>query len=280
MIIADISLFQAIWIGILEGLTEFLPVSSSAHMEIVPQMLGQAAPSSAFEAVIQLGPIIAIVAYFRKDVLSAIQGVLRTKNPFKIPADDFSAKLGWYSLLATPPILFCGKLLEHQIDSVFRRPYVIAAAAILFGIVLFIAEKMAKQSKSLEAMTLADSQIIGWGQVLALIPGVSRSGATIAAALFRGIDRESAARFSFLLSIPAISAAGLYKLYKDVIKVGVGSNGPSFLVGTVVAGVTAYLVIEWFLGYIRKQNMNIFIIYRILFGIAIILLVQAGIIRS
>lgn len=276
---ADVSWLQAIFIGVVEGLTEFLPVSSTAHMAVLPQLMGQPDPGAAFSAVVQMGPIIAIVAYFRHDLIRYVRGILRTKTPFKIPADDMDARLGWYTALGTLPALLMGYLLRHQITGSFRSLYVIAATFIIFGIVLFIAEQVGKHARSLAQMTWKDSQAIGWAQTLALIPGTSRSGATLIAGLFLGLDRESATRFSFLLSVPVITAAGLFEFKSDVMPVlkqqGTAILGP-YLIGTLVAGIVAYAVIHWFLGYVRKHNTNLFIVYRIAFGVLLLVLLRTG----
>ncbi len=271
-----LTLFHAIVIGLVEGLTEFLPVSSTAHNDIVPQLLGWGDPGTAFSAVVQLGPIVAIVAYFWKDVRKYLAGIFRTKTPFNIPAKDQDARIGWYVILATLPILLIGKLLEKKIDSSFRTLPVIAFGFIVFGIVLFVAERMARKVKTLDNINAKEATLIGLSQCIALIPGVSRSGITLTMGLFRGFTREDALRFSFLLSIPAITAAGLYKL-KDVIKdPNLGTLIVPYLVGTIVAGVTGFAVIHWFLGYVRKHNTNIFVIYRIIVGIALLVLYKNG----
>jgi len=273
---APISLFESAFIGLVEGLTEFLPVSSTAHMEIAPKLLGMPDPGAAFSAVIQLGPILAIILYFRQDLIRYVQGILRTRTPANIKPDDVDARLGWFTVLATIPAAVFGLLLEKRIEREFRSLYVIAGTLIVLGIVLWIAERVSKRNRSLEQMTFADSQTIGWAQVLSLVPGSSRSGVTMTAGLFRGLDRESATRFSFLLSVPVITAAGLYKLVKDVIKPGIGGNAAPFLLGTLIAAVSAYVVIHWFLGYMRRHNTNIFVIYRILLGLTLIYLLRTG----
>ncbi len=274
---ADISLLQSVVIGIIEGLTEFLPVSSTAHMDIYPQFFGWGDPGSAFSAVIQLGPILAIIAYFRHDIMKYLKGMAKNPNPLHIDPENTDAKMGWYAILATPPVLLLGKLLEKKIDSSFRSLTIVAGALIAGSIVLWFAEQVGKRNKAMETMTLKEAMVVGFVQAIALIPGVSRSGATMTGAMFMNFDRESATRFSFLLSIPALTAAGLYKLYKDVLhSPNLKALIAPYTLGTIVAGLTAYAVIHWFLGYVRKHNTNIFIIYRIALGVVIILLVGAG----
>ena len=271
---------QAVLLGLLQGLTEFLPVSSTAHMAIVPQLFHQQDPGAAFSAIVQLGPIAAIIFYFRTDLVKYIQGILRTKSPTNVPKDDMDARLGWYTLLGSLPILVLGKVLEHFIDKEFRSLTVIGISMITLAIFLLVAERVGKRNVDLKGMTLAQSQGIGWAQVLGVVPGASRSGSTITAAMFLGLDRESAARFSFLLGIPAITAAGLYKLYKVLKETHLGAAVGPYLLATVVAGVFAYVVIKWFLGYMKEHNTGIFIVYRIVFGIAILCLVRTGALKN
>src|SRR5579872_3013469 len=174
------SFFQAALLGLLQGLTEFLPVSSTAHMAIFPQLLfGMSDPGAAFSAIVQLGPIAAIITYFRSDLARYVQGILRTGSPTRVPPDDVDARLGWYTLLGTIPGAVFGLLLERKIDTDFRKLKVIAVSLIVLAIVLFIAERVGKRVKRLDQMTLGESQVIGWAQVLSLIPGTSRSGVTI-----------------------------------------------------------------------------------------------------
>ena len=275
------TILQAILLGLLQGLTEFLPVSSTAHMAIIPQLFGMRDPGATFSAVVQLGPIVAIILYFRKDLARYIAGILRTKSPSKIPATDLDAKLGWFTLLGTIPLAIFGVLLEKKVDTVFRSLYVTAASLIVLALVLVYAEKIGKKNRGLDSMDLADSQKIGWAQILALVPGTSRSGGTITAGLFLGLTRESAARFSFLLSIPAISAAGIYKLIK-VLKVnhGLGGEAVPYILSAVIAGFVAFAVVNWFLKYMKEHSTQGFIIYRIALGIALFGLLSAGVIKS
>lgn len=278
---ADLTIVQSIVIGIIEGLTEFIPVSSTAHMDVFPQLFGWDDPGAAFSAVIQLGPIIALIFYFRKDLAKYIKGIFRNPNPVKIKPEDTDAKLGWYALLATPPVLLAGKFLEKRIEGSFRSLIVVGLALIIFSIVIWFSEQLGRRNRSMETMSFAQAMVIGIAQALALIPGVSRSGATMTAALFLNFDRESATRFSFLLSIPALTAAGVYKLVKDVLRSpDLHSMVAPYVTGTLVAGITGYVVIHWFLGFVRNHKMNVFIVYRILLGVTILLLVGAQKIKS
>lgn len=272
---ASVTWGQAVALGLLQGLTEFLPVSSTAHMAIAPHLLNMDDPGAAFSAIAQLGPIIAIIAYFRNDLIRYAQGVIRTKSPVNIWPEDTDARLGWYTLLGTIPLAIFGLLLEHKINTSFRSLDVIAVALIVLALVLLVAEKVGRRTIPLEKMTLAQSQIIGWSQVFALVPGASRSGCTITAGLFQGLDRESAARFSFLLSIPAITAAGLYKLLKTLKSPNLHDILIPSLIAAAVAGALAYVVVRWFLGYMKEHDTKAFIIYRIALGIALLYLVHS-----
>ena len=290
---------QAILLGLLQGLTEFLPVSSTAHMDVIPQLFGQPDPGAAFSAVCQLGPIVAIIAYFRQDLTKYVRGILRHPNPMKflrmkdtraphlepstdsaenadIPGDDVDARLGWYTLIGSIPIFVAGVLLEKYIDTHFRRLDVVAIALIVLALVLLYAERVGRKKVSLKGISLEQSVAIGLAQVLGLVPGASRSGSTITAGLLLGLDRESAARFSFLLSIPAITGAGLYKLFKVVKHHELQGEAAKYLLAAFVAGAFAYGVVRWFLGYMKEHNTNIFIAYRIAFGLLILFLFHSG----
>lgn len=249
-------------------------------MAIVPQVLFHMRDvGAAFSAVVQLGPIVAIIAYFRHDLAVYLQGILRTGSPTRVPKDDIEARLGWFTLLATLPLVVFGVLLEKKIDTVFRSLNVIAISLIALGLVLWLAERTGKRNRPLEQITLKQSQVIGWAQVLALVPGASRSGVTITAGLFEGLDRESAARFSFLLSIPAITAAGLYKLFKVVLHTHLGADLGPYLLAALVAGLIAYAVVYWFLDYMKEHNTGIFIAYRIALGVLLLYLVHSGLVQ-
>lgn len=277
---AQVEWLQAVLLGLLQGLTEFLPVSSTAHMDVVPQLFHQPDPGAAFSAIVQLGPIVAIIAYFRHDLGRYLGGMIRTRTPAGLASGDVDARLGWYTAFGTLPLILFGVLLEKKIDHEFRRLSVVAVSLIVLALLLLAAERLGARRKSLNRMTFADSQAIGWAQVLGLVPGASRSGVTITAGLFRGLERESAARFSFLLSIPAITAAGLYKLAKSLSHGQPGAEAAPAVLGAVVAGLFAYAVVRWFLGYMKEHNTGIFIVYRIVLGITLLGLLQMGVIHD
>ena len=301
-----LSYLQALILGLVQGITEFLPVSSTAHMRILPALLNHfnhAWPNdtgAAFSAIVQLGPIVGIIAYFRKDLARYVAGVVRSlKQGQLFPKGDTDARLGWYALLATVPLVIAGLALEKKVDGEYRNLYFIAGALIVLALILLVAEIVSKRTRKLESLTFGEAMGIGLAQALALVPGASRSGITITAGLFLGLEREEAARFSFLLSIPAITLAGVYKLLKTLLPQYFGEAthaaggaavkavspdlsavaGP-YLFAAVVAGIFAFIVVRWLLGYLsdEKHSTMPFIIYRIVLGIALIYLVHLGIV--
>lgn len=246
-------------------------------MAVIPQLFGMEDPGAAFSAIVQLGPIFAIIYYFRKDLVKYARGIARTRGPLAA-GKDVDGRLGWYVLIGTIPLAIAGVFLEKRIDTTFRRLDVIAASLILLAFVLLWAEKVGKKNRGLSKLTFGESLIIGLAQVLALVPGASRSGVTISAGLFEGLDREAAAEFSFLLSIPAITAAGLYKLFK-VLKESHGhiDHVLTYIGAMVVALIVAYVVIKWFMGYVKQHSTALFIGWRIALGVLIIALLAAHI---
>jgi undecaprenyl-diphosphatase len=265
--------FQAIVLGVVQGLTEFLPVSSTAHLRIVPAFAGWKDPGSAFTAVVQLGTMLAVLIYFRADLwriartwfLSLRQEELRP---------ELDARMGWYIGLGTVPIAILGFIFKDQIESGGRNLYLIGCALIVMGLVLLYAEHVATRARDLTDMRRGDGVTIGFAQALALVPGVSRSGATISAGLFRGFDRGSAARYSFLLSIPAVVLSGLFEARKIG---GAGSAGafPTIL-ATLLAFVVGYASIAWMLRYLVRHSTAVFVVYRIVLGVVVLVLTAAG----
>jgi undecaprenyl-diphosphatase len=270
------SIFEAIILGIVQGLTEFLPVSSTAHLRFVPDFFGWGDPGAPFSAVTQIGTLAAVLIYFRTDIgvfsRSFSQSLLR-RDPFF----NQEARLAWWMLFGTIPIAVIGLLLKNSIETSFRAMELVAFVLILFSFVFLIAEKQSGRNKILSQMNLKDSQLIGIAQALALLPGVSRSGATICAGLFLNYDRETAARFSFLLSIPAVALSGVYQLFKLRHEIA-GAIGLPLLVATVVSGIVGFLSIAFLLKYLRQHSLNAFVIYRIAVGVLILLLLQFHII--
>jgi undecaprenyl-diphosphatase len=299
-----LSYLQALILGLVQGITEFLPVSSTAHMRILPALLNHFYSSwpndtgAAFSAIVQLGPIVGIIAYFRKDLARYVAGVVRSlKQGQLFPKGDTDARLGWYALLATIPLVIAGLALEKKVNGQYRNLYFIAGALIVLALILLVAEIVSKRTRKLESLTFGEAMGIGLAQALALVPGASRSGITITAGLFLGLEREEAARFSFLLSIPAITLAGVYKLLKTLLPQYFGEAhhaagavqaappdlsavaGP-YLFAALVAGIFAFIVVRWLLGYLsdEKHSTMPFIIYRIALGFGLIYLVHLGIV--
>jgi undecaprenyl-diphosphatase len=270
------SLIEAIVLGIVQGLTEFLPISSTGHLRIVPALVGWDDPGSAFTAVIQLGTTVAVLIYFRDDlwrIAKAWLGSLRQPTDERRSVD---AHLGWFIVIGTIPIGIFGLAFKHQIEHGARSLYLIGASLIVFGLVMLAADRAARQERPIEAMTPRDGLFIGAAQALALIPGVSRSGATISAGLFRGLERGAAARYSFLLSTPAIVLAALFEL-KGIVD---GSEKTSastadLVVSTLFAFVVGYWSISFLLRYVTRHGLGPFVYYRLGLG-ALVLALTAG----
>jgi undecaprenyl-diphosphatase len=267
------SSLEAIVLGLVQGLTEFLPISSSGHLRIVPAFLGWEDPGAGFTAVIQLGTMAAVLIYFRVElwrIASAWLSELRTP----IPRASQEARLGWFIILGTIPISIFGIIFSNQIESGARSLYLIGSALILFSFVMIMAERVGTRQRRLGEMNGRDGLFVGLAQTLALIPGVSRSGATISAGLFRGFDRVAAARYSFLLSVPAVVLSGLFELRK-VGEAG-GPSAGATAISTVVAFVTGYVAIAWLLRYLSTHSLEIFVIYRIALGVLVLALTASG----
>lgn len=269
-------LFQAIVLGIVQGLTEFLPISSSGHLRIVPAFAGWDDPGAAFTAVIQLGTMAAVVLYFREDLMRIGRAwTASLRDPSR--RSELDARLGWYLIVGTVPIVIFGVAFSRQIENGARDLYLIGTTLILLGIVLLIAEKVSRRDRDLSTITRRDAIVVGFAQALALIPGVSRSGATITAGLFLGMDRVSAARFSFLLSIPAVVLSGVYEL-RDVVDgsaEGAAGLGPT-AVATVFAFISGYLSIALLLRFLTTHTTRVFVAYRVLLGAAVLVLAATG----
>jgi undecaprenyl-diphosphatase len=269
-------LFQSIVLGIVQGLTEFLPISSSAHQRIVPALLGWPDPGAAFTAVNQLGTEAAVLIYFRRDLWRIATKWLRA---LRDPAlrEDSDVRVGWFIIVATIPIGLLGFAFQDQIETGARDLVLVGIVLIVFALILGYADHVSRRDRDLDGLSVRDGVLIGLAQSLALVPGVSRSGATMSAGLFLGLRREAAARFSFLLAIPAVVASGLFEL-KDVIsgdKGGLGS-GVDVAVATLVAFVVGYAAIAWLLRYLVTHSVRIFVIYRVVLGTLVLALVAAG----
>ena len=254
----------AIVLGLVQGLTEFLPISSTAHLRIVPALLGQHDPGAAYTAVLQLGTLVAVLIYFARDVFVDLP-----RGLFRDPRGP-SGRLALYLIVATLPVAVGGVALEDFIVGDARSLWVVSTALITVGIAMVFITTRARHARGIADLRLADAIVIGGAQALALIPGVSRSGATICCALLLGMRGPDAARFSFLLSIPAIAGAGIFKM-DDAIDAFGGDPVP-LIVGTVVAGLTGYASIAWFLRFLGNKNLNGFAAYRVALGVALIVL--------
>lgn len=273
------NIIEAIILGIIQGLSEFIPISSTAHLTLAGHLLDLIDPShperwTAFIAVIQLGTLAAVFVYFSNDIKKILNGYFSEnigKNRKAFSEQSSYSKLGWLVIIGSLPIGFLGLLLKNLIEGEFTKsPFVIATMLIVLALVLLLAEKTASFKKDLNKISLKDSLIIGFSQCLALIPGTSRSGATITAGLFLGIKREDAARFSFLLSIPAIFASGLYEFYKSISYIN-SQDLLIIVIATLVSGIAGYFSIAFLLKFLKTKSTLLFIVYRIILGIVVFL---------
>jgi undecaprenyl-diphosphatase len=257
------TILQAIILGIVQGLTEFLPISSSAHLVLVPALLGWTIPADfnfIFDVIVQMGTLVAVIVYFFRDlidILSAFFKGLWTKTPFKDP----KSRMGWFVILATIPAGIIGLMIKPLVESAFESPTATALMLVVTALILFIAERIGKQQRELSKMTWVDALWIGLGQALAIFPGISRSGTTISTGLVRGLKREGAARFSFLMSIPIMIATGLLEVKDFIGMPGFSDYLPALITGVVVAAIVGYLAIRWLLGYLTKHSLYVFSIY-------------------
>ncbi|WP_428265182.1 undecaprenyl-diphosphatase UppP [Haliangium sp.] len=266
----DMPLWFAALLGVVQGLTEFLPISSTAHLRIAPELLGQADPGAAYSAVIQLGTLLAVLAYFARDLFVDMpRAVFRDRG-------GPMARMPVYLVLGTIPIVVIGLTLKDFIVGDARSLYVVSAALVGVGIIMYVVDRRARGERVIPDLTLVDALVVGGAQSLALIPGVSRSGSTIIAALLLGMRRSEAARFSFLLGIPAIAGAGVYEL-RDALD-ALGNGGWLAVgVGTFTSAVSGYLTIAWLLRYLQRRSLVPFAVYRIVIGIALLVLCIIGV---
>ncbi len=281
------SLFEAVILGIIQGLTEFIPISSTAHLRILPAIAGWQDPGAAFSAIIQTGTLAAVLIYFYHDIVrisgAFFRGILAGR-----PFETQDSKMGWMISAGTLPIIFFGLLFKSAIETSLRSLYWIAAALILLALFLTFAEwRMKRQAaKGRKAGTMKDigwkqALLIGFAQAIALIPGSSRSGVTITAGLFLNLSRETAARFSFLLSLPAIFAAGIYQLYDQWDAISASTESMTNLAAaTLSAGVVGYASIAFLLNFLKKHSTGLFIVYRILLGLLVLGLLSTGLLPA
>ncbi len=279
-------LIEALILGLVQGLTEFLPISSSAHLRIVGEFLGSGAdPGAAFTAITQLGTETAVLVYFWNDITRIIGAWFKSLFG-KVPRTDPDARMGWYIILGSIPIVLLGLVFQNQIETSLRSLWIVAFTLIVFGILLGIADWAGRKELRLTQLTWPHALIYGLAQAAALIPGVSRSGGTITAGLFLGYERRAAARYAFLLAIPAVFGSGLFQLYKTIrepcLRATAGCNPEIFsgwetAAATLVAFLVGLAVIAFFMNYISKRSFLPFVIYRILLGGTIVVLLSTGV---
>jgi len=269
-----LNIFHAIILGIVQGLTEFIPVSSTAHLFVTSYLLGLPADDRtfSFNVIVQLGTVAALLLYFWKDYWQIIKAFflgIKTRTPFV----DFYSRLGWLVIVATIPAGLVGLVLKPLVQKMSGDPLLWAAVRLLFTAVLLAAvEFFDKKSRTLDSATWLDALSVGLFQVLAIIPGASRSGSTMAGAMFRGFDRPSAARFAFLMSAPILLAAGLYETIQVIILPNTTEFLPVLMTGFVASAIVGWLAIKWLLGYLRKHSLYIFSLYCLIAGIVVLLL--------
>jgi undecaprenyl-diphosphatase len=273
---------EAALLGLVQGLTEFLPISSSAHLRIVGSFLPNASdPGAAFTAITQLGTETAVIVYFWRDIVRIVRAWFGSLTG-KVERSNPDARMGWLVILGSLPIIVLGLLFQDQIESVLRSMWIVATMLIVFGMILAVADAIGRQERDLTQLTYKHGILYGFAQAMALIPGVSRSGGTITAGLLMGYTREAAARYSFLLAIPAVFGSGLYQLYKTVSNEGLaGPYGlPETALATVIAFVVGYVIIGWFLKFVSTRSYRLFVWYRILLGLALYVLLGFGVISA
>jgi undecaprenyl-diphosphatase len=271
-------LFEAVVLGIVQGLTEFLPVSSSAHLRIVGAAFGWKDPGAAYTAIVQIGTETAVLVYFARDIGRIVWAWLASLVGRR--KGDPDARMGWLIIIGTIPIVVLGLIFQDRIETTFRDLRIEAIALVAFSLILFWADRVGVKRGHLRDLTVGDGIIFGFAQSLALLPGVSRSGGTITAGLFIGYTREAAARYSFLLAIPAVLGSGAYEAYSALKQGGVHGTAVDWrptIVSTVIAFVIGLSVIAWLLRYLTRGSFTPFVVYRILVGLLVLGLVGAGV---
>ncbi|MDO9356863.1 MAG: undecaprenyl-diphosphate phosphatase [Solirubrobacteraceae bacterium] len=269
-----LNFFEAIVLGIVQGLTEFLPISSSAHIRIASAFAGWGDPGAAFTAVTQIGTEIAVVLYFRKDLIRILTAWFKSLPARKWPTDP-DARMGWLVIMGTLPVVILGLFLESPIDSAFRDLRLIAVTLIVFGLLLGWADRVSRSERELKDLTVKHGLIYGFAQAMALIPGVSRSGGTITAGRLLGYSREAATRYAFLLALPAVFGSGVYKL-KDIGGSEQATGWGPTIAATIVAFFVGYAVIAWLMQYLKTRSYAPFVFYRVGLGVLLLVLVFSG----
>ena len=270
---------QAAVLGILQGLTEFLPISSSAHLRIVPELIGWDDPGAAFTAVIQIGTEAAVILYFAADIWRIVRAWVLSFVPGgrRHDWDEYDARMGWYVIVGSLPIVVAGIALKDVIESSFRSLWIIGSTLVVLGVVLGAADRIGAKNRTIEMLTLRHALAFGVAQAFALVPGVSRSGATISMGLFLGYERAACARFAFLLAIPAVLGAGIFEWPAALAEGSEYAVGP-LLLATVVAFAVGYAVIAWLMRWLVRGSYLPFVIYRIVLGLLVLGLLTGGVI--
>ncbi|NHC23215.1 undecaprenyl-diphosphate phosphatase [Nocardioides sp. IC4_145] len=269
---------KAVVLGTIQGLTEFLPISSSAHLRIFPELFGWGDPGAAFTAVIQIGTELAVLIYFRHDIWRIASAWLRSlvKPEYRGSLD---ARMGWFIIIGSLPIVLLGIALKDVIESDFRSLWIIGTTLIVLGVVLGVADRMSASNKTIKQMNLRDAVLMGLAQACALVPGVSRSGATISMGRILGYEREAATRYAFLLAIPAVVGAGLFELREIPHGDNAYGWGPT-ITATIVSFVVGYAAIAWLLRYVSTRSYAPFVLYRVGLGALVLVLVGTGVLAA
>ncbi len=277
---------EAIILGIIQGISEFLPISSTGHLTVAGKLMNLISNDNpehwtAFIAIIQLGTLLAVLIYFWKDIISIIKDFILQNfiSRKKYSEQNINSKLGWLIIIGTIPIIIVGLGFKDIIEGALTKNLIVISGSLIgLAVILAIAEKVAKFKKEIKEITIVDSIVIGIAQSFALIPGSSRSGTTITGGLFMGFTRESAARFSFLLSIPSVFASGLLELYQSINYFD-GTQIINLIIATIVSGISGYIAIDFLLKYLKKHSTFLFIFYRIGLGLLILILIYFNIIQ-
>ncbi|MFL5305240.1 MAG: undecaprenyl-diphosphatase UppP [Polyangia bacterium] len=265
--------FESLVLGVVQGVTEFLPISSTAHLRIVPALLGWSDPGAAYTAVLQLGSLLAVVGYFLPELWKMLRAALASVTDRSRPPERPARELV-YLIVGTIPAGLAGVAFRHAIEGSLRSLWVIATALVVVALLLAVVERRARHVREFDEITLRDALLIGCAQAFAIIPGVSRSGSTLMAAMALGLKREAAARFSFLLSVPVVAAAGIFEMPK-VLRAH-DLQGSTLVIGLIAAAVSGYASIAWLLRFLRARSTIPFIVYRVILGLALIAMLATG----
>jgi len=269
------STLEAIVLGIVQGLTEYLPISSTGHLRVVPALVGWEDPGAAFTAVVQIGTTLAVLVYFRQDLWRIAVAWLDSVRQ-RGRRRDLDARLGWYIVLGTIPIGIFGLAFKDQIETGARDLYLIGTVLIVFALIMLAADRLGKKERDLGSVTARDGLVVGLAQAMALVPGVSRSGATITAGMFLGLDREAAARYSFLLSTPAIVLSAAFEMRKFIGGEETGAGALQIVVATAFAFIVGYASIAFLLRWVASHSLGVFVAYRVVLGVLVLALAGSG----